>query len=94
MSGSEFHEPKPCPNPLTPSPKPSTLTIPHMFSYYSPHVLLLFPTCSPRGLAELVVIDAKTMSSEPVARVMMPCRVPYGFHATWVNEEQMQKQQH
>ena len=40
------------------------------------------------------MIDAKTMSPEPVARVMMPCRVPYGFHATWVNEEQMQKQQH
>jgi len=57
--------------------------------------LLTFVNDAARGgLAELVVIDAKTMSSEPVARVMMPCRVPYGFHATWVNEEQMQKQQH
>ncbi|CAN6906222.1 unnamed protein product [Brassica oleracea] len=32
------------------------------------------------------VIDAKTMSSEPVAVVELPHRVPYGFHALFVTE--------
>ncbi|KAH0865694.1 hypothetical protein HID58_082905 [Brassica napus] len=38
------------------------------------------------------VIDAKTMSSEPVAVVELPHRVPYGFHALFVTEEQLQEQ--
>lgn len=32
------------------------------------------------------VIDAKTMSAEPVAVVELPHRVPYGFHAFFVTE--------
>lgn len=32
------------------------------------------------------VIDAKTMSSDPVAVVELPHRVPYGFHAFFVTE--------
>ncbi|KAM7265217.1 hypothetical protein ACFE04_002900 [Oxalis oulophora] len=32
------------------------------------------------------VIDAKTMSPDPVAVVEMPSRVPYGFHAFFVTE--------
>ncbi|KAF6168352.1 hypothetical protein GIB67_018192 [Kingdonia uniflora] len=32
------------------------------------------------------VIDAKTMSSDPVAVVELPNRVPYGFHAFFVTE--------
>ncbi len=35
--------------------------------------------------SELLVIDAQNFTSEPVARVIMPQRVPYGFHATWVS---------
>ncbi|KAM6570637.1 hypothetical protein CsatB_018622 [Cannabis sativa] len=38
------------------------------------------------------VIDAKTMSSDPVAVVDLPHRVPYGFHAFFVTEEQLQEQ--
>ncbi|KAF3557567.1 hypothetical protein F2Q69_00014179 [Brassica cretica] len=38
------------------------------------------------------VIDAKTMSAEPVAVVELPHRVPYGFHAFFVTEEQLQEQ--
>ncbi|RYQ95756.1 hypothetical protein Ahy_B08g091105 isoform B [Arachis hypogaea] len=38
------------------------------------------------------VIDAKTMSSDPVAIVELPARVPYGFHAFFVTEEQLQEQ--
>lgn len=32
------------------------------------------------------VIDAKTMSPDPVAVVELPKRVPYGFHALFVTE--------
>ncbi|KAG5525803.1 hypothetical protein RHGRI_032181 [Rhododendron griersonianum] len=32
------------------------------------------------------VIDAKTMSADPVAVVELPNRVPYGFHALFVTE--------
>lgn len=32
------------------------------------------------------VIDAKTMSADPVAVVELPHRVPYGFHAFFVTE--------
>ena len=34
----------------------------------------------------MTVIDAKTMSAEPVAVVELPHRVPYGFHALFVTE--------
>ncbi|QKQ76149.1 carotenoid oxygenase family protein [Nostoc sp. TCL240-02] len=34
--------------------------------------------------SELVVVNAQNMTTEPVARVIIPQRVPYGFHGTWV----------
>ncbi len=34
--------------------------------------------------SELVVLDATAITKGPVARVELPQRVPYGFHATWV----------
>ena len=34
--------------------------------------------------SELLVIDAKTIDAEPVARILLPQRVPYGFHGTWI----------
>jgi len=43
--------------------------------------------------SELVVVDAKRFTAEPVARIMIPQRVPYGFHSVWVNEQQLQSQQ-
>jgi carotenoid cleavage dioxygenase len=33
--------------------------------------------------SELVVIRGNDFDSEPVARVVIPCRVPLGFHAAW-----------
>ncbi|MFT4615743.1 MAG: carotenoid cleavage dioxygenase-like enzyme [Bacteroidia bacterium] len=34
--------------------------------------------------SEILILDALTMSSEPVARVLLPARVPMGFHGSWV----------
>lgn len=34
--------------------------------------------------SELLVIDARDFSGEPVARVHLPQRVPYGFHGAWL----------
>ncbi|MBD2776289.1 carotenoid oxygenase family protein [Iningainema tapete] len=39
--------------------------------------------------SELVVINAQDVTAEPVARVLIPQRVPYGFHGIWVCEEQL-----
>jgi len=39
--------------------------------------------------SELVVLNAQDLTAEPVARVLMPQRVPYGFHGTWVTQEQL-----
>ncbi len=40
--------------------------------------------------SELVIVDAQDMTSEPVARVLIPQRVPYGFHGDWISEEKLQ----
>jgi carotenoid cleavage dioxygenase len=34
--------------------------------------------------SELIVLDATSMSCEPLARVHLPQRVPYGFHGSWI----------
>jgi carotenoid cleavage dioxygenase len=36
------------------------------------------------GTSELVVVDARDMGGEPVARVHLPRRVPFGFHGNWM----------
>jgi carotenoid cleavage dioxygenase len=36
--------------------------------------------------AELVVLDAQDVSRGPVARVLLPQRVPFGFHGNWVSD--------
>jgi carotenoid cleavage dioxygenase len=35
--------------------------------------------------SECVVIDARHFEAEPVARIKIPYRVPFGFHAGWVS---------
>ncbi len=37
-----------------------------------------------RGKSELVVIDAQEFTRPPIARVLLPVRVPFGFHGTWL----------
>jgi carotenoid cleavage dioxygenase-like enzyme len=46
------------------------------------------------GNSELVLYDAKTMSCNPVARVKMPRRVPFGFHGLWMTGKQIHVQEH
>jgi len=42
--------------------------------------------------SEYVVFDAKTMSPHPLLCVVMPQRIPYGFHGIWVDENKIQHQ--
>lgn len=39
--------------------------------------------------SELVVVNAQDVTDKPVARVLIPQRVPYGFHGAWVLQEQL-----
>ncbi|XP_010552741.1 PREDICTED: carotenoid 9,10(9',10')-cleavage dioxygenase 1 isoform X2 [Tarenaya hassleriana] len=54
--------------------------------------LIFFVHDERTGKSYVNVIDAKTMSADPVAVVELPHRVPYGFHAFFVTEEQLQEQ--
>ncbi|CAA0808904.1 Carotenoid 9-10(9-10)-cleavage dioxygenase 1 [Striga hermonthica] len=54
--------------------------------------LIFFAHDEKTGKSAVNVIDAKTMSPEPVAVVELPKRVPYGFHAFFVTEEQLEEQ--
>jgi carotenoid cleavage dioxygenase-like enzyme len=39
--------------------------------------------------SEVVVLDAGDLAAGPVARVLLPARVPLGFHAAWVRGDQL-----
>ncbi|KAL6981221.1 Dixin [Sarracenia purpurea var. burkii] len=54
--------------------------------------LIFFVHDEVNGNSVVNVIDAKTMSADPVAVVELPHRVPYGFHAFFVTEEQLREQ--
>lgn len=41
------------------------------------------------GETVLAVLDATAVNAGPVAEVVMPQRVPYGFHATWIPEDDL-----
>ncbi|KAI3845682.1 hypothetical protein MKX03_006662 [Papaver bracteatum] len=54
---------------------------------------LIFFVCDENtGKSEVNVIDAKTMSIDPVVVVELPKRVPFGFHSFFVTEEQLKEQ--
>nr|QCU55182.1 carotenoid cleavage dioxygenase [Camellia fraterna] len=54
--------------------------------------LIFFVHDEVTGKSAVNVIDAKSMSADPVAVVELPHRVPYGFHALFVAEEQLPEQ--
>ncbi|MGH7893036.1 MAG: carotenoid oxygenase family protein [Candidatus Binatia bacterium] len=37
-----------------------------------------------RNASEFYVLDARNVAGEPIAKVKLPHRVPYGFHGNWV----------
>lgn len=39
--------------------------------------------------SELIILDAKQVAQGPLARVIIPQRIPYGFHACWVPGERL-----
>lgn len=51
--------------------------------------LLTFVYDEVEKTSELVLVNAIDMTSEPVARIIIPTRVPYGFHGTWIPQAQM-----
>jgi carotenoid cleavage dioxygenase len=42
-----------------------------------------------RQQSQVCVFDAKDVAQGPVCRITLPCRVPNGFHATWVSGERL-----
>jgi carotenoid cleavage dioxygenase len=48
--------------------------------------LLTFVYDTHRKSSELWVFDAQQFLPLPIARVLLPTRVPYGFHGTWIPE--------
>lgn len=51
--------------------------------------LITFVYDTSEETSELVVVNAQDVTAVPVARVLIPQRVPYGFHGVWVSEEQV-----
>lgn len=39
--------------------------------------------------SEVVILDAQNIADLPIARIILPVRVPIGFHACWVPEEKL-----
>jgi carotenoid cleavage dioxygenase len=46
--------------------------------------LLAYVYDAGRDASELVVLDARAPAQAPIARVLLPARVPYGFHGAWI----------
>jgi carotenoid cleavage dioxygenase-like enzyme len=43
------------------------------------------------GLSELLIHDAADLSTQPLARVKLPARVPFGFHGSWADAAVLDK---
>jgi carotenoid cleavage dioxygenase-like enzyme len=37
-----------------------------------------------RGAADLIILSAQDFTSEPLARIHLPARIPLGFHGSWI----------
>nr|WP_062335510.1 carotenoid oxygenase family protein [Herbidospora sakaeratensis] len=51
--------------------------------------LVTFVTDERDQRSEVQILDAADITKGPVARVLLPQRVPLGFHATWVRSDQL-----
>ncbi|KAL0323822.1 UNVERIFIED_CONTAM: Carotenoid 9,10(9',10')-cleavage dioxygenase [Sesamum calycinum] len=46
--------------------------------------LITFVHNEDNNVSEVYIVDAKKISSEAVAKIRLPCRVPYGFHGAYM----------
>jgi carotenoid cleavage dioxygenase-like enzyme len=46
--------------------------------------LMAFVHNPERGAADLVILAAQDFTAEPVARILLPARIPLGFHGSWI----------
>ncbi|KAL0323821.1 UNVERIFIED_CONTAM: Carotenoid 9,10(9',10')-cleavage dioxygenase 1 [Sesamum calycinum] len=46
--------------------------------------LITFVHNEDTNVSEVYIVDAKKISSEAVAKIRLPCRVPYGFHGAYM----------
>jgi carotenoid cleavage dioxygenase len=46
--------------------------------------LMTFVHDEGENTSELVIVNARSIEGEPIARIHLPRRVPYGFHGAWV----------
>jgi carotenoid cleavage dioxygenase-like enzyme len=51
--------------------------------------VVVFVTDEANGKSEARILDAQNFEAGPVARVVLPARVPAGFHGTWARGDQM-----
>jgi len=51
--------------------------------------VISFITDAREEKSEVIILDAKNIDQEPLARILLPQRVPLGFHACWVNGDRM-----
>jgi carotenoid cleavage dioxygenase len=42
-----------------------------------------------RDSSELLIVDASDFTGPDVARVQLPQRVPFGFHGSWVGDDDL-----
>ncbi|MEN8181927.1 MAG: carotenoid oxygenase family protein, partial [Myxococcota bacterium] len=49
--------------------------------------VLTFVYDAGRDRSDLVILDATRFDAEPVARIHLPARVPFGFHGSWIPDE-------
>ena len=53
--------------------------------------LVSFVTDERDGKSEVIILDAKNIAGKPLARIVLPQRVPLGFHACWVDGDRLFK---
>lgn len=51
--------------------------------------VISFVTDARENTSEVIIVDAKNMEQEALARIKLPQRVPLGFHACWVDGNRM-----
>ncbi|MBE7380575.1 MAG: carotenoid oxygenase family protein [Leptolyngbya sp. SIO1E4] len=52
--------------------------------------LLTFAHDQTANQSELLIFEAPQIETGPIARVILPQRVPYGFHGAWVSQSQIE----